>query len=236
ISTLQSKLSRGGNMGRRSITRLVAAGAVAGLVALLGACGSSGDAAGTSAAAETSAATSVDASTGGDTSAGGDPSAAPGSDTAAPTDSGEPVTLTWWHNGTGEPLKGFWDKVAKDFMAAHPNVTIKVTAVQNEELQKTKIPNALRSDNPPDLFQQWGGGELAAQVDAGKVMDLSDQVADILPALGGSVAGWQVDGKTYGIPFSLGIEGFWYNKALFKQAGITATPTTLPELNDAVTK
>ena len=228
-------------MGRRSITRLVAAGAVAGLVALLGACGSSGDSAGTSAATsapQTSAAADTSAAGSSATSApaSDDTSAAAGSETAGPTDSGEPVTLTWWHNGTGEPLKGFWAKVAKDFEAAHPNVTIKVTAVQNEELQKTKIPNALRSDSPPDLFQQWGGGELAAQVDAGKVMDLSDQVADILPALGGSVAGWQVDGKTYGIPFSLGIEGFWYNKALFKQAGITATPTTLPELTDAVTK
>ena len=34
----------------------------------------------------------------------------------------------------------------------------------------------------------------------------------------------------------MGIEGFWYNKELFTQAGITAPPTTLDELNAAVTK
>src|SRR5436190_1702520 len=69
------------------------------------------------------------------------------------------VTITWWHNGTGEPLLGYWQKVADDFMKAHPNVKIEVSAVQNEELQKTKIPAALQGNDPPDLFQQWGGGE-----------------------------------------------------------------------------
>ncbi len=34
----------------------------------------------------------------------------------------------------------------------------------------------------------------------------------------------------------MGIEGIWYNKTLFTQAGITAPPKTFAELNDAVTK
>ena len=34
----------------------------------------------------------------------------------------------------------------------------------------------------------------------------------------------------------MGIEGFWYNKEMFAQAGITAPPTTLDELNAAVAK
>jgi raffinose/stachyose/melibiose transport system substrate-binding protein len=237
-------------MTHRGITRLIAVAAAAGLTALLGACGSSDDAGSTTTpATTTSAATSAADTSAAATSDAGTTSAAesspaesspaessPAESSPADTGSGEPVTLTWWHNGTADPLLGYWQKVANDFEKAHPNVKIEISAVQNEELQKTKIPNALRSDDPPDLFQQWGGGELAAQVDAGKVMDISDQVADILPQLGGSVAGWQVGGKTYGLPFSLGIEGFWYNKALFKQAGITAPPTTIPELNDAVAK
>jgi len=149
---------------------------------------------------------------------------------------GGDVELTWWHNGTGEPLKGFWQSVADEFEDAHPGVTVTVEAIQNEELQRTKIPNALRGTNPPDLFQQWGGGELAAQVEAGRVMDISGDVGPELESLGGSVAGWQVDGKTYGLPFSLGIEGFWYNKSLFAEAGIEGTPTTLDELDDAIDK
>ncbi|MET0974052.1 MAG: extracellular solute-binding protein [Leifsonia sp.] len=146
------------------------------------------------------------------------------------------VKLTWWHNGNQDPLKGLWEDVAQEFEKAHPNVTVEVTGYQNEDLQKTLIPNALRSNNPPDLFQAWGGGELKDQVAAGYVKDISDDVSDELDAIGPTASGWQIDGKTYGLPFSYGIEGFWYNKDLFAQAGITETPTTLDELNDAVDK
>jgi len=121
-------------------------------------------------------------------------------------------------------------------MAAHPNVKIEISAVQNEELQKTKIPAALQGNNPPDLYQQWGGGELADQVAAGKVMDISDKVSNELGLIGASVSGWQVDGKTYGLPFSMGVEGFWYNKAQFTQAGITDAPKTVADLEAAVAK
>ena len=67
----------------------------------------------------------------------------------APADDG-PVTLTWWHNGTAEPLAGFWQDVADEFEADHPNVTVKVEGFQNEELQRTLIPNALRSGDAAD--------------------------------------------------------------------------------------
>jgi len=149
-------------------------------------------------------------------------------------DDGGKTTITWWHNGTGEPLLGFWEDVAAEFEADHPDVDVVVQAYQNEELQRTLIPNQLRTGAGLDLFQQWGAGELAAQVEAGYVMDISNQVSSEVDALGGVVAPWQVDGKTYGLPFNFGIEGFWYNKDLFAQAGITETPTTLDELNDAV--
>ena len=150
--------------------------------------------------------------------------------------SGGKVTLTWWHNATADPLKGLWASVAKDFEKLHPNVTVKVTGYQNEDLQRTLIPNALRSGNPPDLFQAWGGGEIVDQVAAGYVKDISADVKPELSAIGPTASGWQVNGKTYGLPFSYGIEGFWYNKDLFKQAGIDAPPTTLDELNSDVTK
>jgi len=146
------------------------------------------------------------------------------------------VTLTWWHNGNQDPLKGLWESVAKEFEKAHPNVTVKVTGYQNEDLQKTLIPNALRSNNPPDLFQAWGGGELKDQVAAGYVKDISADVKDELASIGPTASGWQIDGKTYGLPFSYGIEGFWYNKDLFAKAGITSAPTTLDELDADVVK
>lgn len=146
------------------------------------------------------------------------------------------VTITWWHNGTGEPLLGFWQQVAKEFEDKNPGVKVDVQAFQNEELQRTLIPNALRSGDAPDVFQQWGAGELAAQVKAGYVKDISADVAAELELVGGTAAPWQVDGKTYGLPFSFGIEGFWYNKDLFAKAGIASVPSTLDELYAAIDK
>ncbi|HST83424.1 MAG TPA: extracellular solute-binding protein [Kineosporiaceae bacterium] len=158
-----------------------------------------------------------------------------GSDDDASTDPNAKVELTWWHNAVDDPLKGYFQTVAAAYTAAHPNVTFKIEPIQNESIQ-TKITVGLQSNDPPDIFQQWGGGDLATQVESGKVGDISAATKTVADAMGASAGGWQVDGKQYGIPFSLGVVGFWYRKDLFEKAGITSAPTTMDELNQAVTK
>jgi raffinose/stachyose/melibiose transport system substrate-binding protein len=136
------------------------------------------------------------------------------------------VTLVWWHNANqGAGLK-VWTDAAKAYHAAHPDVTIKATGYESNVLQQTKIPLALASNNPPDVFQEWGGGALVDEVKAGKVANITKYVKPWIKTLGGSAAGWQVNGQQYAVPYSVGVVGFWYNKDLFKQAGITSTPTT----------
>src|SRR5438105_866369 len=82
-------------------------------------------------------------------------SAGPAAGQSTPRASG--VTLVWWHNATqGEGLK-LWKNVAAEFHKLHPDVTIKAVPIQNEAF-KTKIPIALQSSSPPDVFQEWGGG------------------------------------------------------------------------------
>lgn len=158
-------------------------------------------------------------------------------DTGEPTggDAGEAggdTTLTWWHNGNNDPLRGFWDDVASEFEAENPGVNIEVTPLQNEDL-RTRLTAALQSNDPPDMFQQWGGGEMADQVEAGLLMPLDDKIPETIEAVGGSAAGWQTDGTTYGLPWSLGVVGFWYNTAMFEEAGIVAPPETMQELIQA---
>jgi raffinose/stachyose/melibiose transport system substrate-binding protein len=146
------------------------------------------------------------------------------------------VTLVWWHNATQGAGLALWNSVAKEFNKKHPNVKVKSVPIQNEALQKTKIPIALQSNNPPDVFQQWGGGELVDQVKAKKVADLTKYVKPWIKTIGGAAAGWQVGGRQYGIPFSLGVVGFWYNKDLFQKAGINGGPTTWPALMADIAK
>lgn len=146
---------------------------------------------------------------------------------------GDGSTITWWHNSNNEPGKGFYEQVAKDFEADNPGVDIQVSAMAHEDMVD-KLEAAFQSGEVPDIYMERGGGELADRVDAGLVRDLSADAAEEIAKLGGSVAGWQVDGKTYALPFSLGVVGFWYNQDLFDKAGITAPPTTMDELFNVV--
>jgi len=139
-----------------------------------------------------------------------------------------PVTLTWWNNATANPLKGVWQEVASAYHAAHPHVTLQIDPIQNEQFT-TKIPLALQSGSPPDVYQQWGGGQEATQVKSGKVMNITKQVSPWISQLGSAAEGWQVNGQQYGIPYDLHMVGFWYRKDLFAKAGVTSPPTTMDQ-------
>ncbi len=138
------------------------------------------------------------------------------------------VVLTWWNNATNQPLLGVYTSAIKSFEATHPNVKITNVPIQNETLQKTKIPLALQGNNPPNIYQQWGGGVLTQQVTSGKVDDISSDVSSWIGSISGA-SGWQANGKQYGVPVDLHIVGFWYRKDIFTKVGITV-PTTLAQL------
>jgi raffinose/stachyose/melibiose transport system substrate-binding protein len=163
------------------------------------------------------------------TSGGGTSSGGSGNGTSSGA-----ITLTWWNNATNQPLLGVYQTAIKGFEAAHPNIKITNVPIQNETLQKTKIPLALQGNNPPNIFQQWGGGVLGQQVSSGKVDDITTDVSSWIGGISGA-AGWQANGKQYGVPIDLHIVGFWYRKDIFQKVGITV-PTTLTQLESDDTK
>ncbi|MEV0234163.1 extracellular solute-binding protein [Nonomuraea sp. NPDC050786] len=147
---------------------------------------------------------------------------------SAPQQGGSPakVTLEWWHLSTAEPLKSLWAQRAKEYMAKHPNVTIKATVLENDAY-KAKLTTITQSGKAPDIFATWGGGVLKQQIEAGLVKDISADVAGVLPTFTpAALSAYQFDGKTYGLPTDIGMVGFWYNKKLFAKAGITQPPAT----------
>ncbi|HEX5900655.1 MAG TPA: extracellular solute-binding protein, partial [Solirubrobacteraceae bacterium] len=77
----------------------------------------------------------------------------------AKTSSNKPVTINWWHIANNDPLKTIWKNAADQYHAAHPNVTIKITVLENEAF-KAKLTTNMQAGKPPDLFQSWGGGTL----------------------------------------------------------------------------
>jgi len=149
---------------------------------------------------------------------------------------GETV-LTLWHNSTTGPGKQYWEDAAAAFHEENPEVTIKITSIQNEDMDG-KLQTAVNSGDMPDIFMARGGGKLADIVNAGAVKDLTDLVdEDVKEAFGEApFSAFSVDGKIYGMPGAVLPGGIFYSKDLFEQAGITEEPTTVDELEAAVDK
>ncbi|MDF2735080.1 MAG: putative transporter substrate binding protein [Chloroflexota bacterium] len=177
---------------------------------------------------------------------GGGPSTAPSvAGSAAPSaaaspaasegTTGEPATVDWWHITTGEPGKSIFQAAADAYTAENPNVTINVTVLENEAF-KTKLSTTAAADYP-DLFQSWGGGIMAAQADAGLLKDITADIAEWKDTINpGAMSIYAYNGTQYGVPWDMGMIGFWYNKAHFEQAGITAPPATWDEYLDDLEK
>ena len=145
------------------------------------------------------------------------------------------VSMTLWQNSTTGPGQEFWDQTIADFEKENPGVTIEAQAIQNEDLDG-KLQTALNSGDAPDVFLQRGGGKMAAMVAAGQLMDLTSVISDDakseIPE--GSFSANSLDDKIYAMPVAVLPGGIFYSQDLFDDAGITEAPTTMDDLDDAV--
>lgn len=135
------------------------------------------------------------------------------------------VVIRWWHINTNAPEQEFWQVIADEFMAANPNVTIEITMLENEAF-KSRLVTVMQSGEAPDLFQSWGGGVLWKFAEAGLLRDISPELdandgewRNSFSAQSALALYGQGD-ATYGVPWTWGAVGMFYNKALFEQAGL----------------
>ncbi|MFQ3535122.1 MAG: extracellular solute-binding protein [Aggregatilineales bacterium] len=156
---------------------------------------------------------------------------------AAPTAHAQSqVVITWWHINTDATQSAFWQSVADEFTAANPNVKIEITVLENEAF-KSRLVTVMQAGDPPDLFQSWGGGVLWEYAKAGLVKniaaDLEGEWRDSFSAKA-ALELYGRNGEYYGVPWTWGAVGIFYNKALFAQAGIEKTPETWSEFLEVV--
>ncbi len=147
------------------------------------------------------------------------------------------VEMTLWQNSPTGPGQQFWKDAIAAFEKANPNVTITMQSVQNEDMDG-KLQTALNAGDAPDIFLQRGGGKLAAMVQAGQLMDLTDKIGDTAKSeiSEGSFKAETYQDKIWAMPLAVLPSGFWYSSDLFTKAGITTAPTTISDLESAVDK
>jgi len=126
-----------------------------------------------------------------------------GTTSSSTSASSGPVTLTFWHNSTTGDGKAYWEATAADYMKANPNVTIKIQAIQNEEMDG-KLQTALNSATPGHLHVAWRR-QAGRRRHGRQVMDLTSVITpETKKAVGdGALQAFTVDGKLYGMPTSV---------------------------------
>jgi raffinose/stachyose/melibiose transport system substrate-binding protein len=136
------------------------------------------------------------------------------------------TSITVW---VAEDYKAI-DAAAKRFQAAHPGVKVKINITPGNAFQP-KTRAAVASNNPPDLFQNFGGGNLLKSF-----VNLHDvaPITGFLKAnkqLASRYLSWVLGpvtyhGQIYGVPYQ-GVQPvfFYYNKSVFAQNNITPPKT-----------
>jgi multiple sugar transport system substrate-binding protein len=153
-------------------------------------------------------------------------------------DGGKSGKLVVWDWKSGDPTAQAYIEAAKaDFKDKHPDVEVEFVA-QPFDNYYTLLGTAIESGSGPDVVMFNGGAQLRDRVDA--LVPLDDYLGDKVDQL----AGWdafQDGGSTYAVPITLQGEPFYYNKAVYEEAGLDpeAPPTTYEELTavcDAIAK
>ena len=136
--------------------------------------------------------------------------------------SGEKV-ITFWHLDTTDAQQAAWRTIADRFEAKHPGVKIEITVLANDSF-KQKLSTVMQSGQAPDVFRSWGGGVMYDQEDAGMLRDISKLIKNDknVAKIGKGAMGVYADGKKqFGIPYDMGVVGFWYNPVILKECGLT---------------
>jgi multiple sugar transport system substrate-binding protein len=146
---------------------------------------------------------------------GGCSSGSPAASASAGVPSG-PVTLTLagWSLSTTPEFK----TLADGFHAAHPNVTVQLKEYDATNYD-TQMVADLAAHSAPDIYVLKNLKNFYTYQNGGQLVDVSD-VAKSLGSQVGGLSDYQVDGKTYAIPYRQDSWVLFYNKALFDKAGV----------------
>lgn len=128
------------------------------------------------------------------------------------------------------------EQINAEFKAANPGTEI-VTESYPDQPYQQKVKIYATAKQLPDVFKFWSFTSLLGPlVDGGLVEPLVRSDFEKLDYLPGALDANVYHGKLYGIPVHADLWVIYYNKKLFKDAGIEQPPATIDELINAAAK
>ena len=148
--------------------------------------------------------------------------------------------LTIAHAMTGGADRDAFDQIVAAFEEVHPDITVDQVVQDDDLYEDAGLITMLQSNDPPDIFFQWGGALVQRDAEQGFAADLTDALEAggfgdwFVDAAWSPAAGTVVDGRVYMIPNSLDVTtALWYNLDLFEEHGLEE-PETWPEFLEVV--
>src|SRR3954471_21254178 len=127
------------------------------------------------------------------------------------SDPNAPITLTLagWSLSTTPEFK----TLADGFHAANPNVTVELKEYDTTNYDTQMIPD-VAAKKAPDVYVQKNLKNFYTYQSGKQLVDVSDVAAKLGDKAGG-MSSYQVDGKTWAIPYRQDSWVLFYNRALF---------------------
>ncbi|MEU4623953.1 extracellular solute-binding protein [Actinoplanes sp. NPDC023801] len=127
-----------------------------------------------------------------------------------------PITLTLagWSLATTPEFK----TLADGFKTSHPDITVELKEYDAANYDTQMIAD-LAAGKAPDVYVQKNLKNFYTYQNGKQLVDVSDVAGKLGPKVGG-LNFYQVEGKTYAIPYRQDSWVLYYNKALFDKAGV----------------
>src|SRR5579862_2032845 len=152
-----------------------------------------------------------------------------GAAAGAPRHRSAPTKLTVWVGWSARELAAF-KKLAAEYQKANPDVSLSVVGSINDD----KIVAAIRAGTAPDVVSSFNSYNVGIYCGTGGWIDLSSLMkqSGISTSMFPPTTNYytQYGGKKCALPLLADTYGLYYNKTLFKKAGIAGPPKTIAEL------
>jgi multiple sugar transport system substrate-binding protein len=143
--------------------------------------------------------------------------------------------ITIWVGWSARELKAFKSIVA-EYDRKHSDVKVKVVGGINDD----KITASIRSGNVPDVVSSFTSANVGSYCKSGAWIDLKPLLSkdniDVNMFPKTSRYYTQYNGKRCALPFLADVYGFYYNRKMFRAAGLKGPPKTMSQLTSYAKK